>query len=152
MTDPTQDQVLSADIATVLARYNLLWKPGNLDRAGEVIHEHFTRHGSSGTLQGVPAFTRYVAHYLEAFPDLSFAVDDWFGTRDRLMVRYSFTGTHAGSFMGVTATGRPVRADGVGIYRVAEHKVAEVWDYLDLYGLARQLGAPLPVLDPALSY
>lgn len=140
------------DIATVLAGYNLLWQPGQLGRAGEVIHEQFIRHGSSGEFQGVPAFARYVAHYLTAFPDLTFAVDDWFGTRDRVMVRYSFTGIHAGPFMGVPATGLPVRADGVGIYRVADSQVAEVWDYLDLFGLARQLGAPLTLLDPALSH
>lgn len=148
MTDPTRT---ATDIATVMARYNQLWQPGNLGRTGEVIHEHFVRHGSSGMLQGVPAFTRYVGHYLAAFPDLAFAVDDWFATRDRLMVRYSFTGTHAASFMGVAATGRRVHADGVAIYRVADHKVVEIWDYLDLFGLARQLGTPLPLLDPTLS-
>src|SRR5215470_1443318 len=121
------------DVATVMARYNQLWRPGQLGRAGEVIHEQFTRHGSSGELRGVPAFARYVGHYLAAFPDLAFAVDDWFGTRDRLMVRYSFTATHAGPFMGIPASGRSIKADGVGIYRVADHKVAEIWDYLDLF-------------------
>ena len=148
MIDPTPN----TEIALVMARYNQLWKPGNLGRAGEVIHEHFVRHGSSGTLSGVPAFVRYVTHYLDAFPDLAFAVDDWFGARDRLMVRYSFTGTQVRSFMGVAASGRRVHADGIAIYRVADHRLVEIWDYLDLFGLARQLDAPLPLLEPALSF
>lgn len=139
------------DLAGVMARYNALWLAGGTEHAGEVIHPEFVRHGSSGALRGIAAFVRYVAHYRDAFPDLAFAVDDWIASRDRLMVRYSFTGTHLRSFMGIAATGAEVNADGVGIYRVADRKLAEVWDYLDLFGLARQLGAPLPALHPELS-
>lgn len=42
-------------------------------------------------------------------------------------------------------------ADGVAIYRVADRKLVEIWDYLDLFGLTRQLGAPLPTIEPELS-
>jgi steroid delta-isomerase-like uncharacterized protein len=139
------------DIAWVMTRYNALWQPGGMEHADEVIHPDFIRHGSSGTLRGLAAFTRYVSHYREAFPDLAFAVDDWFATRDRIMVRYSFTGTHVRPFMGVAASGRKVSADGVAIYRVAGRKLVEVWDYLDLFGLTRQMGAPLPAINPELS-
>ena len=138
-------------ITAVMTRYNRLWEPGGTQHADEVIDPDFIRHGSSGALRGVAAFVRYVSHYLEAFPDLAFAVDDWFAARDRLWVRYSFTGTHVRPFMGVAATGRKVSADGVAIYRVEDHKLVEVWDYLDLFGLAERLGAPLPTIDPEVS-
>ncbi|SIO84435.1 ester cyclase [Nocardiopsis sp. JB363] len=139
------------DLATVMTCYNGLWRPGGTARAADVIHPDFVRHGSSGELRGVDAFVRYVEHYRAAFPDLAFAVADWLAARDRLTVRYSFTGTHRRPFMGLPASGRPVTADGVAIYRVAEGRLVEIWDYLDLYGLERRLAAPPHSINPALA-
>jgi predicted ester cyclase len=135
----------------VMSRYNELWHPSGLDQAPEVIDERFTRYGSSGRFEGVPAFQRYVRHYLTAFPDLQFAVDDWLWQAEKVLVRYSFTGTHQGPFMGVVATGRKVAAEGAAIYRIVGGKLLELWDYLDLFGLGRQLGVHAQTIDPTLS-
>src|SRR4051794_15601041 len=135
-----------------MSSYNDLWKPGGLDRAERVIAPGFMRYGSSGQFSGVPAFKRYVAHYLQAFPDLTFAVEDWLTQGGQVMVRYSFTGTHERDFMGVPGTGRWVRAEGVAIYRIVDGRVAELWDFLDLFGIAEQLGVPMAAVDPACSW
>jgi steroid delta-isomerase-like uncharacterized protein len=135
-----------------MTRYNELWKPAGLDRADEVIAADFARHGSSGRFDGVPAFKRYVEHYLSAFPDLRFAVDDWLAQGERVVIRYSFTGTHERTFMGVAATGRRIRAEGVAIYRIADGRLVELWDYLDLFGIAEQLGVRLHSVNPDLSW
>lgn len=136
----------------VMTLYNELWKPAGLDGAEKVISAHFTRHGSSGQFGGVPAFKRYVTHYLNAFPDLRFAVDDWLAQGEKVVVRYSFTGTHEDSFMGVSSTGRKITAEGVAIYRIADGKLVEVWDFLDLFGIAEQLGVRMQSVDPAVSW
>jgi predicted ester cyclase len=136
----------------VLTAYNELWKPGGLADVGRVIHPLFVRHGRSGEFTGVPAFARYVAHYLEAFPDLGFAVDDWMMRGARIAIRYSFTGTHQGFFMGAAATGRRLAADGVAIYRVSDSKLVELWDYLDLLTVAEQLDVPVQSINPLLSW
>jgi predicted ester cyclase len=136
----------------VMALYNKLWKPAGLDGAGKVIGSHFTRHGSSGHFSGVPAFRRYVSHYLKAFPDLRFVVDDWLAQGEKVMIRYSFTGTHESSFMGVDGTGRKIKAEGVAIYRIVDGKLVELWDFLDLFGIAEQLGVQMQSVDPTLSW
>lgn len=136
----------------VMARYNELWKPAGLDRAEDVIAPHFIRYGSSGQFSGVAAFKRYVLHYLNAFPDLRFAVEDWLTQGEKVTIHYSFTGTHERAFMGTAATGRWIRAEGVAIYRVVDGKLVELWDFLDLFGIAEQLGAQLQSVNPALSW
>jgi steroid delta-isomerase-like uncharacterized protein len=136
----------------VMTLYNELWKPTGLDRAEDVIAPHFVRYGSSGQFSGVPAFKRYVAHYLNAFPDLRFAVEDWLAQGGKMMIHYSFTGTHERAFMGVAATGRWIRAEGVAIYRIADGKLVELWDFLDLFGIAEQFGVQLQSVNPALSW
>jgi predicted ester cyclase len=42
--------------------------------------------------------------------------------------------------LGVPATGKRFRISGIGIYRIAEGKVAENWEQTDLLGLMQQLG------------
>lgn len=139
-------------VLQVMTRYNELWKPAGLDRAENVIAPHFVRYGSSGQFSGVPAFKRYVMHYLNAFPDLRFAVEDWLAQGEKAVIYYSFTGTHERAFMGMAATGRWIRAEGVAIYRVVDGKLVELWDFLDLFGIAEQLDAQLQSVNPDLSW
>jgi steroid delta-isomerase-like uncharacterized protein len=136
----------------VMTLYNELWRPTGLDRAEDVIAPHFVRYGSSGQFSGVPAFKRYVTHYLNAFPDLRFTVEDWLAQGRKVMIHYSFTGTHERAFMGMAATGRWIRAEGVAIYRIADGKLVELWDFLDLFGIAEQFGVQLQSVNPALSW
>ena len=42
--------------------------------------------------------------------------------------------------MGVAATGKAITLSGIAIYRIANGKIQEEWDYTDLFGLMQQLG------------
>ena len=68
-----------------------------------------------------------------AFPDFHFATDDLFaGEGDRVVVRFTFTGTHSGDSLGVPATGKKITASGIAIMRVVNGKIAEFWESADL--------------------
>lgn len=136
----------------VMSLYSDLWTPAGLEGADVVVAPHFMRYGSSGQFSGVPAFKRYVAHYLDAFPDLRFAIEDLMAQHGKVMLRYSFTGTHRRTFMGVPGTGRHIRAEGVAIYRIERGRLVEMWDFLDLFGIAQQFGAQLAPVDPECSW
>lgn len=54
-------------------------------------------------------------------------------------------GRHHGSFMGVEASGKDVVAEGIGIGRIVDGRIAESWAAYDALGLMRQIGGlPLP--------
>jgi steroid delta-isomerase-like uncharacterized protein len=74
-----------------------------------------------------------------AFPDLEARIDDVVAAGDRVAVRVSFSGTHAGEFQGIPATGRTVRYVSHEFYRVADGLVAEEWICSDMASLFRQL-------------
>ena len=61
------------------------------------------------------------------FPDLSVSTDDVVSSGDRLVVRWTATGTHQGDQLGVPATGKRVRLTGIDILRVEEGRVVERW-------------------------
>jgi predicted ester cyclase len=59
-------------------------------------------------------------------------------------VRYVVEGTHQGELLGIPATGRRVRWDGIDVYRVANGKIVEEWLGDDLLAILVSLGAYTP--------
>jgi steroid delta-isomerase-like uncharacterized protein len=103
--------------------------------------------------RGADGFRRLASAYLAAFPDMRIAVEDALADGDKLVRRVSWTATHLGPFLGVPATGRRVRGQGIVILRIADGKIAEEWEMSDLLGLLQQLGAvpafPVDATAPA---
>ena len=89
-------------------------------------------HGRETWLQGFEMMKR-------AFPDLEAHIDDVVAAEDRVAVRVSFRGTHAGEFQGVPATGRSVHYVSHEFYRVENGLIAEEWICSDMASLFRQL-------------
>lgn len=89
-------------------------------------------HGRDSWQQGFELMKR-------AFPDLEARVEDVVAAGDRVAVRLSLRGTHAGEFQGIPASGRKVRYVSHEFYRVAEGVIAEEWICSDTASLFRQL-------------
>ena len=97
-------------------------------------------HVSGGRDAGARAYTAAVDATHAAFPDLVVTVHDQAAEEDKVGARWSATGTHAGDFAGVPATGRLVTVTGIHIHRVRHGRLIEHWEELDLLGVLRQLG------------
>jgi predicted ester cyclase len=75
------------------------------------------------------------------FPDLIFAIHDLIATEQRVCVRWSAEGTHAGDLVGLPATGKRLRFTGQTIYDIAGEQVAGHWQVVDRLGFFQQLRA-----------
>ena len=61
------------------------------------------------------------------------------------MVRLIHSGTHQGSFLGLTPTGKHSTNTSIHIFRIASGKIVGVWVNRDDLGVLQQLGAiPAP--------
>lgn len=118
---------------------------GNTDLLTELVAADHVGHDQLGDRYGPEGVRIGVAEYRVAFPDLRVSIEDLFTHQDRAAWRFTLQGRHAGPFMGIPATGRPVRATGLRIDRFAGDRLIESWVGLDALGLLRQLGA-IPVL------
>lgn len=135
----------------LLARYNALWSWSGLENAAQVIHPKFIRHGSSGSFEGLTAFRKFVAHFLRAFPDIRFTVDDCILETNRVALRYRFTATHRDAFLGIPRTDKRIKISGSAIYKIVDDKVQEIWDFMDMLELLEQFGrVPFPLEMPFL--
>jgi steroid delta-isomerase-like uncharacterized protein len=69
---------------------------------------------------------------------------------DRVVVRWTGTGTHNAEVMGIPPTGRSARVDAITLLRIKDGKIAENWTVWDTLGLLQQLGVvPAPGTVPA---
>jgi predicted ester cyclase len=63
-----------------------------------------------------------------------------FSAGDRVVVRWTGSGSHVGELNGVPSTGKPIRVDAITIHRMADDKIAETWQVWDTLGLLQQIG------------
>jgi steroid delta-isomerase-like uncharacterized protein len=117
-----------------------LWSKGNLDVAAELYSADFVCHFLVGPdWKGIEGIKQEVQQHRLAFPDWSETVDDIIAEGDRVVIRFTSTGTHRGTFQGIAPTGRRVSIREVAIYRLANGKIVEQWGQPDLFGMQQQL-------------
>lgn len=97
--------------------------------------------GAIGDVHGIERFKAAVATFFDAFPDLEATILDLIVGGDKVTVRFVERGTHQGTFVGIPATGKKVEFHGIGIYRVADGKLAEEWFIDDSRAIFEQIGA-----------
>ena len=77
-----------------------IWNAGELDVADEVFDADYVNHGL-GIEPGPAPFKQYVSAYLSAFPDCRFTIEDEVAEEDKVVTRWTATGTHTGELMGI---------------------------------------------------
>ncbi len=97
-------------------------------------------------VHGPEGYKQFIAGTFQAYPDARFDVEDVIAEGDRVAVRYTLRGTHEGTTrMGVAPTGKEVAASIIGILKLADGKIVEMWTNVDFLGLMQQIGAiPAP--------
>jgi predicted ester cyclase len=75
------------------------------------------------------------------FPGFQSTIEDLLSEGDKVVLRFTFRGTHQGEFMGIAPTGKQVTMSGINILRIADGKIVEMWNQEDVLGMMRQIGA-----------
>lgn len=89
------------------------WSTGNLALANEMFVPTYVRHDPEGPMTGLDAIRRFIATIRADFPDLHFTADDMLAEGDRVMVRWTSTGTHAPTNRGIPFAGMGAATAGV---------------------------------------
>ena len=89
-----------------------------------------------------------LAEAIKAFPDVHFNIEDIVAEGDKVVVHFTFRGTHKGVFAGIPPTGKQVEMQGVQIARLVNEQIVEDWVIRDTMGLMQQLGVVPPRLEP----
>jgi steroid delta-isomerase-like uncharacterized protein len=113
--------------------------------ADELIAPEYVAHGPQAPPADGPDGVRERVGLYQNAVDGHWNVEEVVCAGDRVVVRWTGTGTHRGELMGVDPTGRPIEVDAISIFRIADGKIAEEWTVWDALGLLQQVGAvPMP--------
>jgi steroid delta-isomerase-like uncharacterized protein len=94
-----------------------------------------------GQPPGKEGYRMLIGGFLTAFPDMRFDVEDQLAEGDRVVSRFTITGTHKGDLMGMPQMGRTIRTSGISVQRFRDGRVAEEWEQVDFMTMMQQLGA-----------
>jgi predicted SnoaL-like aldol condensation-catalyzing enzyme len=148
-----QDATPASDLEAnkILARrfHDEIFKQGgNLAAADEILTPDFTWYAPPQTVfvVGPEAVKQTAQEVLAYFAGLASSRDDEIAEGDRVVHRWTLTGTVQTEHGAV-----PVVYTGIDIFRIADGKLAELWQSTDDYGLAQQLGEIPTESTPAAS-
>lgn len=112
----------------------------NLDLIEDLVRHDYVEHDPlPGQGSGIEGVKERSAMILDA-DDPHFTIEDMIAEGDRVAVRWTNSGTNVGELLGMPATGRPFRMQGVDIYRMLDGKLAEHWHVIDMLARLQQLG------------
>jgi steroid delta-isomerase-like uncharacterized protein len=116
---------------------------GKLDTVDELVAPDFVNHDPSNPddLRGPEGLKEFVRVYRSAFPDISIRIEDQIAEGDKVVSRWSGSGTQNGKLMGMPASGKQARVTGITIDRLEGGKIIESWNNWDTLGMLQQLGA-----------
>jgi steroid delta-isomerase-like uncharacterized protein len=115
---------------------------GKLEVVDELLSEDFVDHtplpGLPPTREGV---TMLFAGMRQAFPDLRITIEEQIADEEKVATRKTFEGTHRAPFLGVPASGNPIRFEVIDILTIRGGKIREHRVVADQLTLLRQIGA-----------
>jgi predicted ester cyclase len=101
-------------------------------------HNAFVENGREGN-------RIFWAGFFAAIPDVVGTMEDLVVAGDRVVGRFTYSGTHAGPFYGIPGTGNPVEMRSIDIWRVENGEFVEHWDELNLLEVFQAIGAIPPL-------
>jgi steroid delta-isomerase-like uncharacterized protein len=75
-----------------------------------------------------------------AFPGHETVIEEIVGEGDTVAAWLTLRGTHAGSFRGLSASGKPFAIGGYRFYKLSNGKITSHRGLIDLPGLLQQIG------------
>jgi predicted ester cyclase len=96
--------------------------------------------GSLGSYSSREAFKAFAAaNAVGTWDDMWLEIDEALASDDKVVLRFTNSGTSVGPFMSAPATGKRAEWLGIGIYTVRDGHIVEGWFAEDILGMLQQL-------------
>jgi len=113
---------------------------GNLSVVDEILSPDYVyREPTVGEKRGRAGYREVVTMYRNAFPDIKVTIEEQIAEGDRVVTRFTGTGTHRGELFGTAPTGKRVSVLGVVVDRIVNGKLVEATHLYDTLGMMQQI-------------
>lgn len=138
------NEQIEKNIALVRRLFLEGFSGGNLDVVEEVMSPDI-RLEDPNLPPGIEGVKAIVKKNNDSFKNWQFTMHDVLAVDDKVVVRWSATGIHVNSFMGEAPTNKEVTLSGIGIYQIANNRIATDWVVPDNINFLMQLGVMEPM-------
>jgi len=133
---------MSEQNKAIVRRYREIHNTNQLDQLDQIMAPDLISHsifpGLPPGMAGAKASHQFL---VSIFPDTKTRTDDLIAEGDKVVERWTNTGTHTGEpFLGAPASGKKFSVTGISIYRIANGKIVEHWGEFNSTTVAQQLG------------
>lgn len=94
-----------------------------------------------GGKNGAAGFEQPFTALIAAFPDIHYTIEELVAEGDKVVVRWTWKGTHTGKFQQFGATGKKITNDGMAIFELKQGKIIKSFVQTDRLGFLQQLEA-----------
>jgi len=116
---------------TLALRYhNDIFQKGKLEVADEILSPNFVIHNPvlpEELRKGPEGTKKYASTVIAAVPDRKLVHDDILAKGDKVLFRWTLSGTNTGPLFGNPPTGKAYVATGFDLFRISNGKIAEMW-------------------------
>jgi predicted SnoaL-like aldol condensation-catalyzing enzyme len=116
---------------TLALRYhNDIFQKGRLEVADEILSPNFVLHNPvlpEELRKGPEGTKKYASTVIAAVPDRKLVHDDILAKGDKVLFRWTLSGTNTGPLFGNPPTGKAYVATGFDLFRISNGEIAEMW-------------------------
>jgi steroid delta-isomerase-like uncharacterized protein len=117
---------------------------GDPSMADEIVAADYYNHDAPDASIGLEGIKAFVNTFKNAMPDAQVDIAYQVAEGDKVVSRYTWSGTHQGELFGVPATGKQASWTVTNTFMVADGKIREAWINWDQWGVMQQLGVVSP--------
>lgn len=135
---------MSAENIAIARRwFEEVWNQRKSETIDELVAADSLCFTDDGVIQGPEQFReRMYLPFLGAFPDIQVQVEDIVCQGDKVVVRWTASGKHAGEGLGFASTGRPVQFRGLTWVEIKAGKFGMGWQSSNIPEVLRNLSLP----------
>jgi len=122
-----------------------MFEIGDPEMADEIVAADYYNHDAPDPNIGTEGVKAAATMFKNALPDAQLKIAFQLTEEDKVVTRYTWSGTHQDDYYGIPATGKRVNWTSTVTFRIADGKIREAWLNSDRLGLMQQLGVvPTP--------
>lgn len=91
--------------------------------------------------KGTEGAMYWVHEFRKVFSDVHFEITHLIADTEFVVARFICTCKHTGTFLGIPATNKTVKYNGIVIHQVTNGRISKTWTEFDMFGIKTQLEA-----------
>jgi steroid delta-isomerase-like uncharacterized protein len=136
---------MSEENKALARKFLRMFEIGDPGMADEIVAADYYNHDAPDPNIGSEGVKAAATMFKNALPDVQLKIAFQLTQEDKVVTRYTWSGTHQDEYYGIPATGKRVNWTSTVTFRIADGKIREAWLNSDRLGLMQQLGVvPTP--------